>query len=302
MIKILIFIGILFVNQSNADDCKRILRELANIEGQFSYCVTMHSVPVNICVGCRDKYDWMVANFTELKNTSNCTAEYFDKDRVNLVSATEESLTKLWTKAYCDDCYRNDNLETFNNLSTAFEGCIGQHKNDPCASCLLEYKDLNNFYLQMDDRSNGQVCFDLQDSMNRTRKLWSKELKCCRREFNMTMFTVVLGLISALPILFYSGTYFVTKWQERRGEMLYDDDPLVTRPTSSSSRTGTALNIPNNPVASSSGVLVDNGAGAETENDGEKSTNKSNSPNNFNKLQEDPDSSDNEVLTKPKYC
>lgn len=63
------------------------------------------------------------------------------------------------------DCYVNDNLETFNNLSSAFEGCIGIHKDSPCDSCLLEYKNLNSFYLEMDDHNNGQVCFDIQDSV-----------------------------------------------------------------------------------------------------------------------------------------
>lgn len=100
--KFFIIIGILCIAQSKADQCKKILRELANAEGLFSHCVTMHSVPVTICVGCKEAFKLMDENYTALKDTANCSAEYFDKDRVNLVAATEESLNKLWTKAYCD--------------------------------------------------------------------------------------------------------------------------------------------------------------------------------------------------------
>lgn len=59
--------------------------------------------------------------------------------------------------------------------------------------------------------------------MNRTRNLWSKELNCCRREYNMTLFTIALCLIGSLPILFYTSTYCITKYQEQRQQrVLYD--------------------------------------------------------------------------------
>ncbi|XP_061389755.1 uncharacterized protein LOC133324945 [Musca vetustissima] len=300
MIKIAIICGILLsVAKSNADECKKILKELANAEMIFAYCVTMHSVPVTICVGCREQYELMDANYTAFKDNSNCTAEYFDKDRVNLVAATEESLNKLWTKAYCDDCYRNDNLETFNNLSTALDGCLGQHHEDPCGNCILQYKELNNFYVEMDDHNNGKVCFDLQDSMNRTRNNWSKVLKCCRREFNMTLYTVALSIICALPILFYSATYFITKRQERQHGMLTDEDPLITTPSaSSSSRAGISSNIPNNslPTTSTPPVLRNNMASTSTNATNDIKTNQK-----INKLQDSDESSDEEVLQKPKY-
>uniref|UniRef100_A0A1I8PHB5 Uncharacterized protein n=1 Tax=Stomoxys calcitrans TaxID=35570 RepID=A0A1I8PHB5_STOCA len=167
LLKILFFFvtTLLLKTSGEAEYCKKILAELGNAESNFAYCATTHSVPVEICNGCKKEYDSMKDIFVNFSNDVNCTSRYFDKDRVNLVTTTEESLSSLWTKAYCDDCFRNENIFKFNEKITALEGCIGSNSKHPCESCIGDYKDLNNFYIQMDQHNNGGVCFDIQDSV-----------------------------------------------------------------------------------------------------------------------------------------
>lgn len=59
--------------------------------------------------------------------------------------------------------------------------------------------------------------------MNRTRNKWSKELKCCRREQNMTLFAIALGITFLLPLLFYTTTFLITKHREHNHGVLNDE-------------------------------------------------------------------------------
>lgn len=40
-------------------------------------------------------------------------------------------------------------------------------KESQCEKCKLQYMDLNSFYINLDQHNNGEVCFDLQDSVSR---------------------------------------------------------------------------------------------------------------------------------------
>uniref|UniRef100_A0A1L8EJ12 Putative osteopetrosis-associated transmembrane protein 1 n=1 Tax=Haematobia irritans TaxID=7368 RepID=A0A1L8EJ12_HAEIR len=234
---------------AKANYCKKLLGELGNAESNFSYCVTMNSVPVAICVGCKEQYESVQQKFANIRNpNNNCSSMYFDNDRVNLVTATKDSLTNLWTKAYCDDCFKNNNIEEFTKMNAEFEGCVNQNPKFACEKCVNQYKALNNFYKQLDQHNNGNVCYDIQDSMNRTRNNWSKEHNCCRRESNMTLFTAALSIFSAILVLFYSGTYIVTRRREGNHGVLNDEEPLLSSSeatTSAAAMTSNSVRAPN---------------------------------------------------------
>ncbi|XP_036336386.1 osteopetrosis-associated transmembrane protein 1 [Rhagoletis pomonella] len=203
--------------------CQKYLRELAQNQSVFVQCSTKHSVPVSLCVGCEEPFTDMHLSYMALRNEKNCTDIYFDKDRINIVSTTQSILVGLWTKAYCDDCYSNNHSYVFDLKKRDFEDCLREHKGEECSACLLEYLDLNGFYISLDKKNNGKICFDMQDAMNRTRAHWSKDLKCCHREFDYMLFLVVCGFIAILPILFYGTTFFLTKHQERNYVTIIED-------------------------------------------------------------------------------
>lgn len=85
--------------------CNKLLRELANEQSHFIYCSTSHAVPVppkdeRLCVGCKLQNDEMTTKYDELMK--NCSKEYNDADRMNIVLTTQTLLKELWNKAFCD--------------------------------------------------------------------------------------------------------------------------------------------------------------------------------------------------------
>lgn len=85
--------------------CNKMLRELADAQSHFIYCSTSHAVPVppkdeRLCVGCKLLNDAMSEKYGELMK--NCSKEYNDADRMNIVLTTQNMLKELWNKAYCE--------------------------------------------------------------------------------------------------------------------------------------------------------------------------------------------------------
>lgn len=62
---------------------------------------------------------------------------------------------------------KNNHSEDFNNLLEKLQICLADNREHPCESCVIQYSDLNNFYTQLNQHSNGKVCFDLQDQVSR---------------------------------------------------------------------------------------------------------------------------------------
>ncbi|KAH8416342.1 hypothetical protein KR222_009440, partial [Zaprionus bogoriensis] len=260
---------------AHSNNCNQLLRELATEQGHFIYCSTSHAVPVpprdeRLCVSCKMQNDAMAAKYEELMG--NCSKEYNDADRMNIVLTTQGMLKGLWNKAYCDNCFINDeaNLQNFTNLELRLKSCLQEHRGSECASCVLQYVDMNTFYKQLEQTSNGQICFDMQDmvvagaalatqpdsrsnynlfcliQMNRTRVHWSTELKCCQREVKMTLFLICVAIVAVLPMVcFYGGAIVLTKRREARHGLLNDQEPaLDAAPSTSQLITAAVLATP----------------------------------------------------------
>ncbi|XP_011205864.2 osteopetrosis-associated transmembrane protein 1 [Bactrocera dorsalis] len=228
--------------------CDKYLRELAQKQSLFVQCSTLHSVPVSLCIGCKEQFTDMQVLYSHMREEKNCTEKFFDKDRINIVSTTQSILTGLWTKAYCDDCFANNtdaskNSDIFDTKSRKLEDCLRENKGKECVLCLTDYLDLNGFYVDLDKNNNGQVCYDMQDSMNRTRAHWSKDLNCCHREFNMLLFLITCGIVVLLPLLFYSSTYALTKRQERYHDIL-TEEPRYNAPSTSAMASSSVADLP----------------------------------------------------------
>ncbi|KAH8297850.1 hypothetical protein KR054_011430, partial [Drosophila jambulina] len=212
--------------------CEVLLGELADGQMHFIYCATTKSVPVNLCVGCDLEYHNIVGLYNSLMENENCSKRYLDSDRINIVPTTQGILTNLWQKANCDDCARANNSVNYDNYSTIFDSCLSEHKDNVCMACKLDYLNLNTFYKDMEKASKGQVCFDLQDNMNRTRLNWSKTLKCCQRESKLDNFLIAVAVVVLLPIVtFYVTAIVVTKRREANHGLLNEQEPELDTPS-----------------------------------------------------------------------
>ncbi|XP_018787968.1 PREDICTED: osteopetrosis-associated transmembrane protein 1-like [Bactrocera latifrons] len=223
--------------------CNKYLRELAQKQSVFVQCSTLHSVPVRLCIGCQTQFTEMQDMYSLMRKEDNCTEKFFDKDRINIVSTTQSILTGLWTKAYCDDCFHGNNSDIFDSKRINLEVCLRENKGKECVLCLTDYLDLNEFYVDLDKQNNGQVCYDMQDSMNRTRVHWSKDLDCCHRKFDMLLFLITCGIVVLLPLLFYSSTYALTKRQERYHDIL-TEEPRYNAPSTSAMASSSVADLP----------------------------------------------------------
>lgn len=91
-----------------ADTCKKLLHELANEQSLFIYCSTVHAVPMppqnaSFCTSCKVENDAMTLRYNDV--ISNCSKQYTDEDRMNILITAQSLLKELWNKAYCDSKY-----------------------------------------------------------------------------------------------------------------------------------------------------------------------------------------------------
>ncbi|EDW57116.1 osteopetrosis-associated transmembrane protein 1 isoform X1 [Drosophila virilis] len=235
--------------------CDHLLRELANDQQNFVYCNTAHAVPAHpqderLCIACNQRYSNMASSYDTLMTNENCSKIYMDSDRMNIVFTTQNVLKGLWNRAYCEECFKGNNSDIFQDLYLNLSGCLEENKGSECSSCLLKYITINDFYKDLDQKNNGKVCFDMQDVMNRTRVLWSKDLKCCQREVKMTAFLTSVAIVAVLPILlFYSAAFVLTKRREANHGLLNEQEPELDAPSSSDIITAAILSTPPEPPA-----------------------------------------------------
>ncbi|EDW93264.1 osteopetrosis-associated transmembrane protein 1 [Drosophila yakuba] len=226
--------------------CEILLRELADAQSKFIYCATTKSVPVNLCEGCVDLYRALSHDYGNLIEDANCSKRYLNSDRINIVATTQGILTSLWQKANCENCFRDNFWNIYDDNATKLQECLDSTRPElVCYNCKSDYVGLNDFYLSMETKVGGKVCFDLQDNMNRTRLNWSKTLKCCQREVKLTNFLIAVGVVVLLPILtFYITAIVVTKRREANHGLLNEQEPELDAPSTSTLITAAVLSTP----------------------------------------------------------
>ncbi|XP_030385988.1 osteopetrosis-associated transmembrane protein 1 [Scaptodrosophila lebanonensis] len=246
MLKFNILIFLMFSSAiaiASSNSCETMLHNLANTQQLYVFCTTAHAVPVKICNGCGQQYLNMKNEYTQLMNDINCSKQYSESDRINVVGTTQSVLTGLWNRANCDDCIKGNHSDEYDTIWAKWAECLENNKknNLECIACLPQYLELNDFYRELEKKNIGKVCFDLQDSMNRSRVLWSKELKCCQREPRLAAFISSVGVVTAIIVLFYAGVVFLTLRREANHGTLNDTAPELDAPSTSSLITAAIL-------------------------------------------------------------
>ncbi|XP_017071660.1 osteopetrosis-associated transmembrane protein 1 [Drosophila eugracilis] len=230
----------------NDKNCEHLLKELGDAQSKFIYCATTKSVPVNLCIGCENLYRSLSKDYENLIANANCSKLYLNSDRINIVPTTQGILTSLWQKANCENCFKDNFFQIYDQNAIVLQTCFNRSTQDVvCLECKPFYIGLNDFYLKMEAKVSGNVCFDLQDNMNRTRLNWSKTLNCCQREVKLTNFLIAVGVVVLLPIFtFYITAIVVTKRREANHGLLNEQEPELDAPSTSRLITAALLSTP----------------------------------------------------------
>ncbi|KAH8365530.1 hypothetical protein KR093_001693, partial [Drosophila rubida] len=234
--------------------CNDLLHRLADKQSRYVDCTTTHAIPVDdnrVCGSCKQQNDNMTEDYHLLME--KCSDVYKDADRLNIVITTHQLLEGLWNKANCENCYGSGGhkLDNFTKLYDDFLICNRTtNAQDICTKCKAQYLEMNDFYKDLEKLQNRQICFDIQDIMNRTRVMWSKQLKCCQREVQMTTFLSSVGVVALLPLLlFYGAAVVLTKRREARHGLLNEQEPELDAPSTSQLITAAILATPIEPTA-----------------------------------------------------
>uniref|UniRef100_A0A336LEY2 CSON008248 protein n=1 Tax=Culicoides sonorensis TaxID=179676 RepID=A0A336LEY2_CULSO len=191
-----------------------------------------------VCANCSTEFSEFFYGFELLKTTPDrrpgyenqtCIKEVVDVDRMNYWARIRNEAVKLWEDANCYKCYDwngtlinktefqvqnyTEDFKLFLNLSIQIDHCMGsQPKNvSICDVCATTYTELNKFYEGIKKKYKSNMCFDIENAMNKTRLYWSGTLGCCHDEkTSFLWFTVFASVIGSLPLVFYLMSYYVT--------------------------------------------------------------------------------------------
>ncbi|XP_061742488.1 osteopetrosis-associated transmembrane protein 1 isoform X2 [Nerophis ophidion] len=154
----------------------------------------------------------------------SCRDSLLRGDRLMLVYLLFNNLKDLWSKSACDRCIMdgfqsltNDTLyfmSTLNQTLSCFESYqLGNHT-ELCTNCKSAYKNLNALYSGME--SNQTLCIDIEDGMNMTRRLWSKNFNCSFPREETVPVIAVSSFMLFLPIIFYLSSFLHSEQKKRK--------------------------------------------------------------------------------------
>ncbi|XP_063698300.1 uncharacterized protein LOC134829230 [Culicoides brevitarsis] len=246
--------GITIEEKTHHNPCKAVKGIFILGLQEFYSCMLKETVvDFAVCQNCSDYFWTMFSGFELLKNTTDtrpghenakCIDELLHKDRMDYWSRIHAEAVKLWDDANCYKCHDwngtfvtdptipvHQNLtadfQTFLNYTEELKTCEDRETDNICQKCEKIYTDLNKFYEGIKKKDKAKICFDIENSMNRTRLYWSGNLGCCHDDgVSFTVFSILASIIGILPIIFYSSAYLITKRQENLS-LVVDDEQIV---------------------------------------------------------------------------
>ncbi|KAK3506878.1 hypothetical protein QTP70_030825, partial [Hemibagrus guttatus] len=132
------------------------------------------------------------------------------------------SLENIWLVAECINCLSEHSvsnttlyfIDRLNQSQTCFDKYQQVNHTELCVECRTSYKILNDLYSNMS--KNRSLCIDVEDAMNATRRLWSKDFKCLlTREENVPVIAVSCFMLF-LPLIFYLSSYLHSEQKKRK--------------------------------------------------------------------------------------
>ncbi|XP_030262193.1 osteopetrosis-associated transmembrane protein 1 [Sparus aurata] len=212
-----------------SDYCK----ELLNIFGQryvaYVSCLVPAARPVTVCQKCFSSFGSLREAYANISSESgpgnvSCSESLLRGDRLMVVNQLNTSLEELWTSSACDNCVTkglqrltNDTLYFMNTLNQT-DDCFDKYRQgnhtELCKNCKSTYQELNELYGRME--KNQTMCIDIEDSMNMTRRLWSKYYNCSVPREETVPVIAVSSFMLFLPIIFYLSSFLHSEQKKRK--------------------------------------------------------------------------------------
>ncbi|XP_029318446.1 osteopetrosis-associated transmembrane protein 1 [Cottoperca gobio] len=208
--------------------------ELLHIFGQryVSYvnCLVTASRPVKVCQKCFANYGSLIEIYKNISSdqmgpgNTSCRDSLLRSDRLMLIYLLYSNLEGIWGKSSCANCITkefksltNDTvyyMNAVNQTLTCFEKYQQGNHTELCKSCKSTYKDLNELYSRME--TNHTMCIDIEDAMNVTRRLWSKNFNCSFPREETVPVIAVSSFMLFLPIIFYLSSFLHSEQKKRK--------------------------------------------------------------------------------------
>ncbi|XP_019750605.1 osteopetrosis-associated transmembrane protein 1 [Hippocampus comes] len=213
-----------------SDYCSELLRIFGQRYVAYVNCLVPSARPVKVCQNCFGAYGSLVATYMNISSeqlgpgNESCRDSLLRSDRLMLVYLLFNNLKDLWTKSACDKCI-NDRFQSLTNDTLYFMSSLNQtltcfdryqqgNHTELCKNCKSAYKGLNELYSSME--KNDSMCIDIEDGMNMTRRLWSKNFKCSFPREETVPVIAVSGFMLFLPIIFYLSSFLHSEQKKRK--------------------------------------------------------------------------------------
>ncbi|CAK6961864.1 osteopetrosis-associated transmembrane protein 1 [Scomber scombrus] len=208
--------------------------ELLHIFGQryvaYLNCLVPAARPVKVCLNCFSSYGSLLSIYYNISSDQmgpgnvSCRDSLLRSDRLMLVFQLYSNLEDLWSRSNCNNCIKkgfqdltNDTvyfMSTLNQTLTCFEKYQQGNHTELCKNCKSPYKNVNELYSRME--TNNTMCIDIEDAMNMTRKLWSKNFNCSFPREETVPVIAVSSFMLFLPIIFYLSSFLHSEQKKRK--------------------------------------------------------------------------------------
>ncbi|XP_068198814.1 osteopetrosis-associated transmembrane protein 1 [Antennarius striatus] len=209
--------------------CVELLRVFGLRYVDYVNCLVPAARPVKVCQNCFSRYASLTEMYRNISSdevgpgNESCSDSLLRSDRLMLVEVLFSNLEELWSKSACSKCITTgaqsltgDTLyfmAVLNRTLACFQS-YQQNHTELCRSCKTSYRDLNALYGRMEQ--NDTMCIDIEDSMNMTRRLWSKTFNCSVPREETVPVIAVSSFMLFLPIIFYLSSFLHSEQKKRK--------------------------------------------------------------------------------------
>ncbi|KAM9339241.1 osteopetrosis-associated transmembrane protein 1 [Symphorus nematophorus] len=213
-----------------SDYCSELLDIFRQRYVVYVNCLVPAARPVKVCQKCYSSYGSLMEIYTNISSdqmgpgNESCRDSLLRSDRLMLVFLLCSNLKDIWVKSACNNCVAqgyqsltDDTLyfmSTLNQTITCFDKYKQGNQTELCTHCKSSYKELNELYSRME--KNQTMCIDIEDSMNMTRKLWSKTFNCSFPREETVPVIAVSSFMLFLPIIFYLSSFLHSEQKKRK--------------------------------------------------------------------------------------
>ncbi|XP_072535005.1 osteopetrosis-associated transmembrane protein 1 [Salminus brasiliensis] len=216
-------------NLEVTENCLEMLRIFGQRYVTVVNCLVSSARPLKVCQNCYQGYSSFDEIYTNISSGQtgsgnvSCQDSLMRSDRLMLLFNLYSSLTDIWTTALCTQCLTPDKksltnstldfIAHLNKTLSCFEKYQGNHT-ELCSDCKATYKGLNEMYSSM--LKNKTYCIDIEDAMNVTRRLWSKNFGCSVPREETVPVIAVSSFMLFLPVIFYLSNFLHSEQKKRK--------------------------------------------------------------------------------------